>query len=423
VFVRSRVNERRPQTARRVRGAVLVAVDQGIYSFSTLVVTVIAARELPVAAFGAFSLGVAAVTLGAGLARSTLFEPVLILSGVPGREQQVLGRLRWCSIWAGLTGLAIGFAVAGVATCAGTATLPGAIGLGVFLAGPLLQDGLRMCLVALARRVVLVLLDAMILFCQTVALLLYGLYGQPNFEGALMLWGGTSLLFALAGYASLGRLPGESRPRSVLTREGRAFGADYLLGVSTSQIVLWTASLTTGAPAAAALRGADACVGPLRVLLLAASPILLRALGRVIDTGASIHRAALRPLVVGLTLGAVWIVMLLLLPDPVGAALLGDSWSAVHEVLPWVAGSYFFITVTTIATIGLKVLRRGRDLVVNRLVLAPAGISLGVLGAVMWQAEGAAIGMFITSIIASALWGVRFFRARTLHVTPRPEGV
>lgn len=397
------------------RGKAWLAVDQGIYSLSTLVVSLAFARSASISDFGLFSLGVVSITLLVGLVRTSVFEPLLIRSRALSSQGSLGPMLRRCLLISAAVGLVVGCGGWLLIKLLASASVNPLIIL--LIPGAFIQDAARMALLCLARPKTLVVLDSTALAAQVLVLGLVAAYWSVAFQGALAMWTGCSLLVGAAVLLFISRsLQGvqEARYRLAL-KEGRQFGIDYLFGVATSQLILWTASFSGGPEAAAALRGADALMGPVRVLLLAAPALLLASLGARVTEGLAIRPSLSRAGLATLGVACVWCLALVIPFSYIGNFLLGDSWRAVQEVLPYIAGSYLFVVLTTFATVGMKALRDGRSLVRSRLVIAPVGVVLGLWGSLQFEARGAAVATLTTSALAACVWMCMFQRSNSRH--------
>ena len=156
--------------------------------------------------------------------------------------------------------------------------------------------------------------------------------------------------------------------------------------------------------------GAQVALGPLGVLFMGTSmqmtPIMAR---RARGPGRHLRTIAWK---VSVTLGsvaAIWGLVLMLVPRQVGEAMLGSSWTATRSLLPiWVA---FYVLSGLVAgpTIGLRGLGAARASLRLRAVVAPIGLTLGLLGAIADGPKGASVGLLIGNLIALPFWWRGFF--------------
>ena len=227
-------------------------------------------------------------------------------------------------------------------------------------------------------------------------------------EAAAFVWGGGAVIgvvshaiFLRTGLKSAWRLLPLVRENLKL---GSQFAIDYFLGIATTQGVLLAATAVTGPSAAAALRGADSLVGPVRMLLQSAPALVLPRSDTIMRSQGGIVRTIVLLIIGSCAVVAVWDVIVLSVPDSIGVKLLGESWIVVRPILPWVLLALFLNVVVAFSALGLKLLRRGDVLAKSRLKLLPFGFALSIGGAFYAGAPGGAIGALLTSMIAATIW-------------------
>jgi O-antigen/teichoic acid export membrane protein len=387
-----------------LKSRITLIVDQAIFSLTTMVATVVGARNLGASAFGILALYIMAHGLVAAGARAigTDFLQLhagrhAVLSATSIRPE--VHRVR-------LKSLALGALLAGVFAVPlwRDASWLCLIAVGV-LVPSMLADSARNIFIALSRYKTALLLDVLI---GLTTIGTFTLAGRAHSEWSIFLicWAGIQGAWGLIGQCLtsvlVSRLPQE-RQAAVDSSLARTFGAEYLLGVVAVQAPLLTATWLVGPVAAGALRGADTFVGPLRILSTALIPIALRRM-------ASIHgaRGWLRevfvlsaPLIV---LTVLWAGIVLKLPSSVGRQVLGDTWPVAHRVVPVILAGFLAIIVTTFSATALKAAARGRYLIRARLASASLSVSLGIAGAALFGATGVAWSMCIVSWLSMVLW-------------------
>jgi len=164
-------------------------------------------------------------------------------------------------------------------------------------------------------------------------------------------------------------------------------------------------------------------LGPLGILFMGTSMQVTPMMARRIAAG----RADLRRLGIQVSgaLGAVaagWGLMLLLIPDHLGEKLLGSSWQSARDLIP-ILGAYYVMTALMLgATVGLRALGAARTALKLRLLVAPIGLGLGLLGAILRGPRGAALGLLIGNVVAVPLWWRAFLRESTRRLEVDPSG-
>jgi putative Mn2+ efflux pump MntP len=101
---------------------------------------------------------------------------------------------------------------------------------------------------------------------------------------------------------------------------------------------------------------------------------------------------------------AAWAIMMYLMPDAVGHALLRRSWNSAHAViLPYGAVMAAAGSLTG-ATVGLRALAAARRSLQARIVTGVLSLITTAIGAYLGHAAGSALGLAVGLWIGSILW-------------------
>ena len=100
----------------------------------------------------------------------------------------------------------------------------------------------------------------------------------------------------------------------------------------------------------------------------------------------------------------IWGAVLLLVPDKIGVALLGQSWDETLPLLPTFSVYYLTVGLAAGAITGLRALGAARTSLRIRLLVAPLSVGLGLAGVVIGGARDAVLGLAIASSIGLPLW-------------------
>lgn len=387
-------------------------VDQGISSFSNVLVVVVTARAVTAGDFGRFSLALTAYSVLVGLCRAATGEPLLVLAGTGvgrGDGAVVLGA-------AAVAGL-VGATVLGAVASLGGGVL--AWILAASLVGLLVQDAARYVLIAAGRPGLAALTDSVWVIAVLAA---FVLAAPDTVASYLALWAGAG---AVAG--AVGVLLAAVRPRlrgaSAWVAEHRVlirrFVAEFAFLSGASQLVVLLVGFRASAADAGALRAAGTLLGPAGVFT---NGLLL---ATVVEAGRHRRAAATRRVVLAaaLSAGAVMVLMggvLRFVPRSLGVHLLGDSWAAAAHVAPPLSMAFAGTAVATVVAAGMRGSGRTRESV--RLVTA---LAVGVLlcGAVA-AGHGAATtasAMAVPAWIGAAFTISRWRRAPAPTVDPDHE--
>lgn len=401
----------RRRTAKRAGWAI---GDQGFSSLTNFALNVLIARSLGVAEFGAFALAFATYLVVLNVSRAVATEPLVIRYSSDDAA-------RWRTGTRQSTGVALVVGLGGGLVCIGIAgvtggTLAGALlGLALVLPGLLLQDAWRYAFFAAGaghRAFVNDLVWAVFLFPAFFAL---ARWGTVTAFAAVVVWG------AAAGAAGLfGMVQGRLVPRPAALvawwQEHRdlvpAFLGEFLAVSGTKEAVIVGVGGIAGLAAAGALRAGQILLGPLRILYNGAQHM-------AVPEGVRLHRQRPEGLprvcaTMGATLGLAGLAfggVLLVLPDSIGAALMGDSWEPARPVLLPLTLAMAAAGALRGALMGLRVLAAASESFRARLLLAVLTVVGALGGATADGALGAAWGLAGAQILGVAVWWVQFRRA------------
>ncbi len=315
-------------------------------------------------------------------------------------------------------GVAVGLLLAVLGLVVGGAIEPAILVVASVLPLVLLQDLARFGLVAKARPGRALLADALWLSPSLVLIVVDLLRGGATAPGwAALVWasGLVASLLLLESQGALHR-PAFTGLVPWLTYDRRRvhLGADAAMAGLAPVGNGILAAAVSGASATATVRGAAAVFAPLATLALAMS------LGAVPEAKRRRPETALRFLL-GLTaalvaLSAVWGLLLLVMPDSWGEAILGRTWELAKPILPLLALEYLGLGMWTGATAMLRYSDATRTALRMRLVYAPASlvlpvVALGFLGGVTAFAATLAVLGLLVGVIGLVL-GVRAVRAK-----------
>jgi O-antigen/teichoic acid export membrane protein len=390
-------------------------VDQGMSSLSNVLAVIMVAQSLSAAAFGSFSVVYAVLIFLLTLSRS-YFGTQLTLT-----DSQATARERASSALGALLLLAPALALAtGIIGLLLSNESDFSISIAVAVAAPLvcLQDLLRYAAVAVERPHVALASDTVWAAITGVAAL--GLI-QLTAPQVMTVWLGAAAI-ALAVAAVLLRIkPNFVKGWRLLRHERHEVGNSVTIGAVTvagaSLIIAAATAHFLGPTSAGSLRGASTAMGPLNVLLafvtLNLTPTLLRR-QRSQDLGFCVRVALL---VSGAV--ALWSAALLLLPEVVGRALLGDSWAGARSVLPWTCAEYLFLCIATPSMLWLRVRYAARQMLQRRLTYAALLVSFGTLAAIVGSsAQYVAAAIAGAAVINATLGWLTILRNRSLDLTP-----
>jgi O-antigen/teichoic acid export membrane protein len=401
------------------RGAVGL-VDQGMSSLSNVLAIIMVAQSLSASAFGSFSVAYAVLIFLLTLTRSYFGTQLTLTdtrSAAGDRASSTLGALLLLAPLLAVATGGIGLLLSSEGDFS--------IALVVALAAPLvcLQDLLRYTAVAVERPIVALASDTV--WAAVMAVPAFGLIRLTGAQ-VMVVWLGAAALALTVAAVTLRIRPSFVNGWRLLLRERHAMGNSVTMGaiaVAGASLVIAAATahfLSTAA--AGSLRGASTAMGPLNVLLafiaLNLTPSLLRR-ERSQDLGFCVRVALLAA-----AAAVVWSAALLLLPNEVGRAVLGESWPGARSVLPWTCAEYLFLCISTPSMLWLRVRYAARQMLKRRLFYAGLLVCFGVVAAILGssaQYVAAAIaGAALLNVVTG--WTV-VLRNRSLDFTPASAGM
>ena len=166
---------------------------------------------------------------------------------------------------------------------------------------------------------------------------------------------------------------------------------------------MYATAAFAGLSAAGALRGAQVVLGPLNILNMGVTaPAVAESVRIARRSPRRMMRAVELLAVVLVVVFVAWGVVMYLLPDSVGEALLKRSWQPAHDVIPPTRRSWRRRGCSTAATVGLRAMAAAKRSLRSRLVTGCAGRRRrddrrGHRGAV-GAATGLALGLWIGGI-------------------------
>ncbi|MBM7807022.1 O-antigen/teichoic acid export membrane protein [Geodermatophilus bullaregiensis] len=375
--------------------------DQIVSSGTNLLITVLVARSLSAEGFGAFSVAFTVYSLLIGASRALIAQP-LVVRYTSQDAVAFRAASRSAAGAATLLGIVSGTVVAVAGAVTGGAVGASLLAIGVLLPGLLLQDMWRAVFVAEGRPAAAFVNDLIWGVVQFAAVGLLLAVDQRSAPAMVLGWGIAAGVAALIGGLQFRGHPQIRTSLAWLSRQRDLLGyylASFLSVMGANQLTMLLIA-GIGEPAdVGALRAAQVVLGPLNLIGYSLSAFALPEISRRRLGGRTALVAALG--LSGLIVAAdlVWGVALLVLPEELGTALLGESWATAEEVLP--------ATLLGVVAIGLGfgastvMTARGfaKDMFWVTALLAPGFLVFGVLGLQLAGAPGAALGLALAQVV------------------------
>jgi O-antigen/teichoic acid export membrane protein len=387
-----------------------MVIGQGLTALTTLLLSVMVARNATASAFGAFAVAFLVYSLVLEFSRAVVGQPLQISFASATQEEfrNSAGHALGAAVVFGLIA-ALSTAVAGLVV--GGQSGAALIALGLWFPTLILQDTYRMAFFTEGtpkRAAAIDSVRAVVVLGGCLGALAAGVADRVVIP--LTLWGFGAAVATLYGIVLL--RVGPTMRGSVRWMRNRQhlscyLGVEYLLkmGIGQAGILMVGFVETAGV---GALRGAQVLLGPMNVVGTAAMVFTTTEVARR-PTASARHRSLLAGAVSGILWVAItaYVGFLLVLPDSWGEHLLGDTWTGAKSVmLPiCLAAAAASLTAGPVATLyGMGLARATFSINVLRAALNIVLLAVGIL---KWGAVGAAWALAITEIVLLPLWIVR----------------
>jgi O-antigen/teichoic acid export membrane protein len=379
-----------------------------VSSLTNFAVGIFIARSLGATQFGAFSLAYVTYSFVLNASRGLATDPLVVrfsAADPPVWRRAVAS----CTGTATLVGCVAGICVLAAAMLLGGTTKGAFLALGLTLPGLMLQDSWRFAFFAIGRGKQAFLNDLVWALVQVPAFVLLRATGHADVFWVVFAWGAAAVIAACVGPFQAHVFPKLSECRAWLMQQ-RDLGTRYLAENTASggaaQLRTYGIGLILGLAAVGYVRAAEMLMGPFLVLSMgiswAAVPEAVRFLRR------SLRHLQLFCLSLGAGLAVTalaWgVVLMVLLPRGLGAALLGSIWRPAYPlVIP--------ATVTVVAgcfsvgaSAGMRALGAARQSLRVQVLSSGVYLVCSLGGALTGGAMGAMRGTALSTVIAALLW-------------------
>jgi O-antigen/teichoic acid export membrane protein len=382
-----------------------VTIDNVIFSVSSLVVFLWAAKALEPVDFGRFALILLTYVFVQGsVVRSLVSWTVMVHpEDADGRPRAVLGSALILSLGAGL-----------LCVVAGAALMIGDAGMGrsMILVGLLLpllavEEVGRFIAFAQARPGKAIVLDVLWLVLTVVALVAIPLFTDLNLMWMVVAWGGTGALAGVWVFVQQGFPRGHDISLRWLKERWHFSWRSLVAASSSATVALFGAGLVavvSGPLAVAAVRAALLLERPSTTVQMAVATSAGAEIARERsdNSGLLVHQR--RAMVVSVAVAAVNFVVLFLIPEKVGKLILGDVWPLVTPLLLVIGLRVLAMAMQS----GVRAALMGRKQISQVMKIDIAGTVLSivgfVIGAALGDAEGAMWGSLIGLSLTVAGW-------------------
>jgi O-antigen/teichoic acid export membrane protein len=389
---------------------ILSIFDQAIVSATSFFTAVIVGRMSTPDEFGLYYLMLSVVLIASGVHEQLIAAPYMVYS--KRRQGQELAEYAG-SVWLHHLGLmalvTLGLAVA-LVSCAIKGNQAMVSGLwAVLCAAPLIlcRDGIRRYNFANLHVKSAVLVDAIVAVIQLGGLTLLAYFGQLSLFRIYAVMGLACTAAAVVWYFADPPQIDLMRDRALGDwRRNWGFGKwalrSYLIGSTTSFVMLWIVSLAVGATAAGFLGACTTLVGATNVILIGVANILTPQAALKFTTGGTfaLRRILLRTAVfLVLTLGA-YAFFLLLTGDWLTVFVFGEHYEGTAAILFTLALSALMNGLSMVAGNGLWAINQPRANFLADICSMSTTLVIAAFLIRPWEAWGAALALLAGTLTA-----------------------
>ena len=384
-----------------------VIADQAVSSLANAGLTIVLARTVSPTDYGAFALAFTIYSLVLSISQSVTGEVVVIRYSGHRRSEHV----RAGSAAAGgavLVGLTCALVAVAVALTSADPLRDVLLTVGVLLPAFVLQDCWRTVFISRGTPVQAFLNDTSWIALQAVGIGTLLLLDVETVLPFVAVWGGAAVLSALLGVLQNGSAPTLRTARWWFTGHREVSTpslANSLATMGTTQIAFVLIAALGAVEDVGALRAAQTLLGPLNIIGFAASAFAVPEIVRRRLSPGGLVRAAAGISVLLVVVDVCWGAVLLLLPDRVGAFLLGETWESARSVLPGLVLFACCLSAAVGAGAVMRALNRSNLLLRASIVLGPLIVGLAAAGVLLDGATGAAAGFAVAAgLVVPVTW-------------------
>jgi O-antigen/teichoic acid export membrane protein len=382
----------------------VITVDQAIAGGSNVLIAVLAAQLLDAASFGLFGIVFLVYVVAQGVSRALVCDPLLVH---PVEAEERKGDVIGTSCMLGLA-LALGVALVGLATLPVDTRLGSAlIVLGACMPLLVLEDLGRYLAFALQRPTSALVLDVTWLVLLAAAVVPLFVTDTESLAWLTAAWAGSGaaaglLLFLQHRTAGL-------RLGLGWLRYTWGFSWRYLISYTATQGGALAAASAVGAIAGAralgGLQGAILLVRPFMTFQIAVTAASIGHVTRSLGAVTAIRSYVTRISLLTTAAAALNLAVLLVLPDGVGDAILGDSWEVAEPLLLATGVQILFLGLMTGVRAGLLGMRAIRKVMMIDVVTTALVFAASIVGAEINGALGAIWAItFVQALMAVVMW-------------------
>jgi O-antigen/teichoic acid export membrane protein len=379
-------------------------------SLSNVIVTIMVARLLGPAQFGAFSVALVAFQLAVGAVRAVVGEPWLSAHSTDGPAERLRAMTDLVPASLALS-VACSVVILGAAATMGGAATPALVALAFVFPYLGVQDSLRF--VAVIDRPQVALASDTAWLVVAAAFVAVAPAGAAS-EWFVVAWGVSGAIGLVLAMVML-RVPLRTGQAGRWLRMHRVMSAayfgEYLSARAVGQLVVLALGAMAGLSAVGAVRAAQVFYGPLNTLFSGIYMVLVPDGARNRDRPARLIRLMVLATVLVTGVALAWMAVGLVMPDRLGSALFGKTWADAGELILPMGLATIAGALATGGFAGLRALGAARLSLRARLLSLPPQLVFTLAGAAAASAVGYTIGFAAANVVVAAIWWVVFLGA------------
>lgn len=240
------------------------------------------------------------------------------------------------------------------------------------------------------------------------ACMVLSLFGIGSGVLYLSLWLAASWLTALPlTVKMLSERGAQSSAPVIPPSVSRILGFEYVIGSGGHQLTTLLIGAVAGVQVNAALRGGATLLGPISMATSAIGSLLVAYFARRKDR-VTIHALTIGG--IGAVASGLGVLLMLLVPDEAGRAILGETWDVARPVLAWLGLDLLLSAFGTPADAIMRSRWAGKNLMIARLVGTPIRFLLVIPAAMYGGAVLAAAAMAIAAAIRATICWILMLR-------------
>ncbi|WP_322937131.1 MATE family efflux transporter [Nocardioides bizhenqiangii] len=417
---RSETDDAAAATPRGTAGgrATLVTIDQGLSSITNLLAVLWVAHAVSAVDFGSFALLILVYTFVVGAVHALISMRVVVApEDADDRPREVLGSALVLGLGSGLVCAVVG----ALQMLAGWSIGPAILVLGLTLPAMTVHDVGRWVAIARSKPVGAVVLDGTWLAVLAASLLALELSDQAGLVTLTLAWTCSGALAALWVPITYGMF----RPKEIslgwlrkhwegswrllvgnVTASGSALVGGVLIAFVSSPL------------AVAAVRGSILLGRPTTAVQMAVASSAAADIARDQPDNRGLLRYQRRTMTVAAVVALVNLVVLSVVPDSVGRAVLGNVWPVLDPLILPI--SLWLIAAASQSGVASALVGRHEFHIAMIVQIIGGVLSVGsvVVGAIVGGPEGAVWALFVGQVITSGCWWTGFL----WHLRRTPAG-